>query len=293
MWHGGWSGTAPLKLASSEQTLIQLEAAIPLSDTIFSPMNIFASVALLLLVPLAFYFLAPKKTEDIEEVPASLMDKAAAAAEPQIEAETFAARLENSRWLAFIVGAVGLSVTISYAVSSNFAYQIGFINGVFLFLGILLHSSIRSFLHAIAQGVSSASGIILQFPFYAGIMGMMKHSGLDVEISSLLSEGLSAASFAPASLLSSGLVNLFVPSGGGQVAVQGGILLNTAKDLAVPLPKAVMALAYGDQLTNMLQPFWALPLLGITGLKAGQILGYSMIIMCVGALIFLCALSLF
>ena len=92
---------------------------------------------------------------------------------------------------------------------------------------------------------------------------------------------------------SAGLVNIFVPSGGGQWAVQGPIIINASLSLGLPLPKAIMALAYGDQLTNMLQPFWALPLLGITGLKAKQILPYTLVLFFAGMVIFLLGLVIF
>ena len=92
---------------------------------------------------------------------------------------------------------------------------------------------------------------------------------------------------------SAGLVNIFVPSGGGQWAIQGSILLEAATKLAVPLPKMILAMAYGDQLTNMLQPFWALPLLSITGLKAKEILPFTLILFLLGLLIFVGVLMVF
>ena len=88
-------------------------------------------------------------------------------------------------------------------------------------------------------------------------------------------------------------LNIFVPSGGGQWAVQGPIVLQSAMDLGISIPKSIMALAYGDQLTNMLQPFWALPLLGITQLKATDILPYSVLIMVIGGIIFASCLIIF
>jgi short-chain fatty acids transporter len=94
-------------------------------------------------------------------------------------------------------------------------------------------------------------------------------------------------------LFSAGLVNIFVPSGGGQWAVQGPLVLQSALALNVPLPKAIMALAYGDQITNMLQPFWALPLLGITKLKAKEILPYTLLFMLVGSVIYIAGLLIF
>ena len=93
--------------------------------------------------------------------------------------------------------------------------------------------------------------------------------------------------------MSAGLVNIFVPSGGGQWAVQGPLVLQSALQLGVPLPKAVMALAYGDQVTNMLQPFWALPLLGITKLQAREILPYTLMFMVVGSIIYIVGLLIF
>ena len=92
---------------------------------------------------------------------------------------------------------------------------------------------------------------------------------------------------------SAGLVNIFVPSGGGQWAIQGPIIIESALKLGVPLPKAIMALAYGDQITNMLQPFWALPLLGITKLKAKEILPYTLILMIVGIFVYVLGLLVF
>ena len=108
-----------------------------------------------------------------------------------------------------------------------------------------------------------------------------------------LASNSSATSFPIITFFSAGLINIFIPSGGGQWAVQGPIIIQTATELNIPLGKAIMAMAYGDQLTNMLQPFWALPLLGITGLKAKEILPYTLLIMIVGMLIFLSTLILF
>ena len=93
-------------------------------------------------------------------------------------------------------------------------------------------------------------------------------------------------SFPIFTFISSGIVNIFVPSGGGQWAVQGLIVIQSALEMGVPVSKSIMALVYGDQLTNMLQPFWALPLLGITQIKAKHLLPYTLIIMLVGIGIF-------
>ena len=134
---------------------------------------------------------------------------------------------------------------------------------------------------------------MIQFPLYAGIMGVMQYSGL-VAVFSGFFVGISNQVTLPIfTFISAGIVNIFVPSGGGQWAVQGPIIVEAAKELGVSIPKCIMALSYGDQLTNMMQPFWALPLLGITGLKAKEILPYTLYLMCIGTLIFVIGLLLF
>ena len=141
--------------------------------------------------------------------------------------------------------------------------------------------------------MGAASGILIQFPLYFGIMGIMKYSGLVEIFSGFLMNISNETTFPLLTFFSAGLVNIFVPSGGGQWAVQGPIIVEAAENLGIPLGKAIMALAYGDQVTNMLQPFWALPLLGITGLKAKEIIPYTMFLMVIGVVIFVIGLLTF
>jgi len=148
-------------------------------------------------------------------------------------------------------------------------------------------------LSAIQEAISDVSGILIQFPLYFGIMGIMQDSGLASLIAKGMTDTATQFSLPLYTFLSAGIVNLFVPSGGGQWQIQGPIIIETAKATGTSLPKMIMALAYGDQLTNMLQPFWALPLLGITGLKAKDILAYTLILFLLGFMIFMIALIIF
>ena len=102
----------------------------------------------------------------------------------------------------------------------------------------------------------------------------MNVSGLSVKLTALVA-GAGANALAGLTFLSAGAVNLFVPSGGGQWAVQGPIIMEAAIRAGVSPETVLMAMAYGDQWTNMLQPFWALPLLAITGVRARDIVGYT------------------
>ena len=160
-------------------------------------------------------------------------------------------------------------------------------------LALLLHGSFKQFLRAVEEAIGDVAGILIQFPLYFGIMGIMASSGMINSISDFFVSISNSVTLPIFTFFSAGLVNLFVPSGGGQWAVQGPMVLESALQLGVPLPKAIMALAYGDQITNMLQPFWALPLLGITKLKAKEILPYTLIFMIIGILVYVTGLLIF
>ena len=140
--------------------------------------------------------------------------------------------------------------------------------------------------------MTGAAGILVQFPLYFGIMGLMRGSGLVQQFSEALVAHATPTTFPLFTFLSAAVVNVFVPSGGGQWAVQGPIIVQASESLGTGLPRSIMALAYGDQLTNMLQPFWALPLLGITGLKARAILPYALVLMALGTVVFCATLLL-
>jgi short-chain fatty acids transporter len=148
-------------------------------------------------------------------------------------------------------------------------------------LGLLLHGTPAGYAKAVGGGARAASSVILQFPFYAGIMGMMSYSGLAAVIAQGFVAISTTLSYPFWTLCSAGMINLMVPSGGGQWAVQGPIVVEATRVLGVDVGRSIMAVAFGDQLTNMIQPFWALPLLGITRLRAGDLLGYTAVAMMV------------
>ena len=159
-------------------------------------------------------------------------------------------------------------------------------------LAFLLHKNFKNFLNALEEAIKGATGILIQFPLYFGIMGIMRESGMVVDISDFFVSISTTQTLPIFTFISAGLVNIFVPSGGGQWAIQGPIVIESALKLGVGLPKAIMALSYGDQITNMLQPFWALPLLGITKLKAREILPYTLLLMLLGSVVYIVGLLL-
>ncbi len=292
VWHGGLSGSAPLKVAESQHFLAAQIGVIPISQTLFSPLNIVMAIVMLIAIPLAVRMLLPKDESDFESID-DIAPQFASESEPEKpQPDQPAGKLENSRVLSIFIGGMGLVWLVWHFAKNGPSLDLNTVNCIFLFCGILLQGTPIRYVRAVAQSAGACGGIILQFPFYAGIMGMMKYSGLVGVMANFFVSISNKTTFPVFSFLSAGLVNLFVPSGGGQWAVQGPVLTKAAAELGVSIPKTVMALSYGDAWTNMLQPFWALPLLGITGLKARQIVGYTLIVMIITGALFSAGLLL-
>ncbi len=291
-WHGGFSGTAPLKVTTERELrdvlgqTADLVQPMPLTETILSPMNLVVTGGLLLLAPLVMALLTPKREDQME--PASHFISAresAPHAERQERAPFLPNLLENTPIVSFLLAAMIGVWAWRYYLPSDLA-QSGVrnltpntVNLTMLMLGLVLHGTPRRYIQAVEDAVRGCAGIILQFPLYAGIMGMMHASGLTAMFAERLAAGANETTLPIFTFFSAGVVNLFIPSGGGQWGVQGPIAIQAALDAGVAPAKMVMAVAYGDQLTNMLQPFWALPLLAVTGVKARDIVGYTAMLM--------------
>ena len=303
VWHGGISGSAPIKAAETghlkslmtgiytDSQLAELPNLLSYSDTVFSTMNISLSIVLLIVLPTFMYFIA--KNSKPKEYIIDIID-----IKNHVRVLKGAEKLDHSKILAGILGTGIIAYAFYKAIILPETFNLNFISPNFinfslLGFGILLHGNFSQFLKAIDNAIGGASGILIQFPLYFGIMGIMKHSGMINHLSEFFVAISTATTFPIFTFISAAIVNIFIPSGGGQWAIQGPIIIEATQQLGLSLSKNVMALAYGDQLTNMLQPFWALPLLGITGLKAKEILPYTLMIMTIGAIIFISGLLIF
>ncbi len=303
VWHGGISGSAPSKVAEKGHLLEMMNGVLDIdtygkvpevitsSSTIFSWWNLLLFGILLILIPFVLSMLSKKATPTELDLPKYQFDTTA---KEDLEG---AEKLDYSPRFTILFGVL-LLVTFFIQYSGNLSslskLQISpnMLNFFMLGLAIVLHGNFKSFLNAVEEAIKGTSGILIQFPLYFGIMGIMKSSGMVGMISDSFVSVATETTLPIFTFLSAGLVNIFVPSGGGQWAIQGPIVIKSALELGVPLQKAIMALAYGDQITNMLQPFWALPLLGITKLKAKEILPYTIILMLVGSAVYILGLLL-
>ena len=287
IWHSGLSGSIPLLLATGGPAVEKatggvVKSIIPISETIFAPFNIAAVIAIFITMPLVNAAMHPDPEDTVSVDPKLLIDE-----EPRQMPinPTFADKLENSPIMSILIGLIGIAYLGNYFATKGFgALTLDIVNMCFLIAGIILHGTPRKYLDAFATAAKGAAAIILQFPFYAGIMGMMVGSApggtnLAAIMSNFFVDISTVKTFPFYSFLSAGIVNFFVPSGGGQWAVQAPIVMPAAQQLGVPLSKAAMAIAWGDQWTNMVQPFWALPALGIAGLGARDVMGYCVIVL--------------
>lgn len=276
VWHMGYSGSGPLTAATPDSFLAESLGGqiVPVSQTIFSTWNLLAILGVLIVCSVLFYLIAPKGDAPVYLMPESVDPSA----QPSFAEEvlTPADRIDASRILTLIVGlALVAYLIVHFAQGGGLTLDI--VNWSFLALIFLLVKNPFKLIHLTKNAASNVGEILLQFPLYAGILGIMSGTGLIAVFSDAFVSIANPVSFGVLALLSAGLVNFFVPSGGGQFAVQGPIMLDAANQLGVDPSIAIMAVSYGDQWTNMLQPFWALPVLAIAGLKMRDILGYTFI----------------
>lgn len=291
-WHGGFSASVPLVAATAGNPMEKMVGLIPIADTIFTSYNLFITVGLIILVPLIARMMMPKEHEIVAIDPALLQEEVSVAKKLGPDA-TWAEKIEESPILAWIVGLFGIVYLGTYFVQKGFNLNVNTVNLMFLTAGILLHKTPMAYVRAISAAAKGTAGILIQFPFYAGIQIMMEHSGLGGIITNWFVDVATAETFPLMAFFSSALINFAVPSGGGHWVVQGPFVMPAAQALGADMGKAAMAIAYGEAWMNMAQPFWALPALAIAGLGVRDIMGYCVTALLFSGVIFIVGLHFF
>lgn len=289
VWHAGYSGSVQLLIATPGHFLEKEIGVIPVSETIHTPMNLFVMLLTMFLPAFFIAKMAPKE-EELKELDPETVEFLKNQKSVQVEKPknpTVGDRLNHSLIVNYAICSLGVAYIVYHFKTNGFDLNLNIVNAIFLFLGMLLHKTVASYVKAISESARSVAGIILQFPFYAGIMGMIRHSGL-VDVFAGAIASISTVRTLPMwTFITSSIVNLFVPSGGGQWAVQGPIAVKSAQMMGVDVIKVATAQAWGNCWSNMLQPFWAIALLGITGLKARDIIGYTAAVMILSGAIYI------
>ncbi|WP_122090281.1 short-chain fatty acid transporter [Halalkalicoccus subterraneus] len=290
IWHVGPSTSAGLLSATEGHVFEDVIGVVPLSESVFTVYAFGLAILVFATVVPLLYFLAPTRENavGIEEYAPSLIDDGT---EDRSEREVAtdggtalpAERLNDSRLIAYVVATGMMVYVVQHFATAGIgeALDLNVFNFAFIAFGLYLYGTPTAYMGAIRNATESSAGIILQFPFYAGILGIVDNSGLSALISELLLDLATPATFPVLAWLLGGFMNFFAPSGGGEWAIIGGIIGGTAVELGVPPGQAIIAYGTGDMWTNMFQPFWAIPLLGITQVRARDILGYTLIVMIV------------
>lgn len=299
VWHGGLSGSAPLILATPGNPLLNpaggapvVDRLYPVTETLYNSFNlvfitIVGSIALLatcLLHPRSdARTLTPEQAESILPRP------------PQEDAppRTPADYIDQFRgWI--LLAVVLLLYPLGHSIMTRgfgSSWTIDAYNASFLALALLLHGRPRPFLRACRAGVDSAWGVVLQFPFYAGIFGLLQETGLGHWLGNLFASVATTRTYPFVVYAYSCIMNLFVPSAGSKWMIEAPFLIPAGEQLDVSVVTVLLAYAYGDSTTNLIQPFFAIPILAVTRLRFGDIVGYTVLVSAICFIV--CSIAMF
>lgn len=298
VWHAGLSGSIPLTMATPGDSLTvatngAVTHPVPVTDTILDPHNLLMVVVVIVAITLVNSLMHPKQNV-VTINPELLNDEVK---EETKECNTPAEHLEQSHIIAWAISLLGLGYLVIKLFVLGGAFDLGAVIILFLFLGVILHGTPLAYVRAFGKAATGAAGIILQFPFYAGIMGIITGVGASgICLGTVISDACISIStpttYPLLTFLCAAVLNMFVPSGGGHWAIQAPIMFTAGADLGVDPGLTGIAIAWGDAWTNLIQPFWALPALAIAKLDAKDIMGFCLIdlivtgiIICAGLLI--------
>jgi short-chain fatty acids transporter len=294
VWALGLSSSAALLQASPAsipESLLRITGVIPLVQTIFLWQSMLMAVVLIVLSVAIAYYSCPHP------------DRARSAAEMGIrfeplvseqdhDATTSGHRLDRSPILPLCV-ALLMAAYLTMQVSERgffAAVDLGTFNMAFLAAGMVLHWRPRSFLQAVARSVPATTGVLIQFPFYAGIFGLIAHTGLASSLEQLFLRATTKETFPLVVAAYSAILGLFVPSGGGKWVIEAPYVMSVANDWQAHLGWTVQIYNAAETLPNLINPFWMLPLMGLLSVRARDLVGYSILqlIFHVPVVFFLC-----
>ena len=287
VWHAGLSGSIPLTMATPGEALVKatngaLTAPIPVGQTILDPHNLVMVLLVIVGITVANTLMHPKQGA-VTVDPALLEEQELNTKHlPLNTKKTPAQRMEQSPVLSWLIGLLLLVYLVLKLGFRGGQLDLGAVIMIFLALGLLLHGTPVAYVRAFGKAATGAAGIILQFPFYAGIMGIITGVGASgIGLGNVLADACirisNPTTYPLLTFLCAAVLNMFVPSGGGHWAIQAPIMFTAGADLGVDPGLTGTAIAWGDAWTNLIQPFWALPALAIAKLSAKDIMGYCLI----------------
>ena len=294
VWHAGLSGSIPLTMATPGEALAKatngvLTEPVPVGETILNPYNLVMVLLVIVAITVANTLMHPKK-DAVTVDPQLLADDSGYSENSEKSDYTPAQRMENSPVLSWAIALLIVAYLVVKLVFRGATLDLGIVIMIFLSLGLMLHGTPLAYVRAFGKAATGASGIILQFPFYAGIMGIITGVGESgICMGTVIANGFidisNSVTYPLFTFLCAAVLNMFVPSGGGHWAIQAPIMFTAGADLGVDAGLTGTAIAWGDAWTNLIQPFWALPALAIAKLSARDIMGYCLVDLLITGLI--------
>ncbi|MCG2740199.1 MAG: TIGR00366 family protein [Syntrophaceae bacterium] len=281
-WHAGLSGSATLLVATPDNFMIKgklLDATIPVANTIFHPFNLILTVIVVAAVTILMALMHPRP-EKTYVVKPELMDQLKLYEAPPKPAKWESPSDWMNWWPGFnlIVFIGGLIWLIWHFSTKGLDLNLNVVNFAMLMLGILFHWRPWSFLKATEDAGKAVWGIVIQFPFYAGILGLFKFTLLSTVFTQAFVAISTPQTFPLFVYWYGGILNYLIPSGGGEWAVVAPYIIPAAKQLGVGMGTTVVTFAWADMMTDMIQPFWAIAMLAVAKLHFRDIMGYLLLV---------------
>lgn len=281
IWHMGLSGSAPLLVATADHFMVKEIGIIPISQTIFHPYNLILTAISVVAIIILFGFILPPRDETkmisiTEFNPELAKEETATAAEKKV-IKTPSEWVTYTPWCSYIVGLMFLTYLYYHFFVIGMSLDINVLNFLFLTLIIWLYGSPAELLKAVKASTPAAWGVILQFPFYAGIFGIMKYTGLVDTISAWVIAFSTEASFPAIAAILTGFISYFIPSGGSKWVIEAPFLIPAGQALGIPDAQTVIAYMFGGDLVALIQPFFAVPFMAVCGLEFKDFVGYSFV----------------
>ena len=281
-WHAGLSGSATLLVATPDNFLIKgklLDATIPVANTIFHPFNLILTVIIMVAITILMALMHPRP-EKTYVVKPELMDQLKLYEAPPTPSKWESPSDWMNWWPGFnlIVSIGGLIWLIWHFSTKGLDLNLNVVNFAMLMLGILFHWRPWSFLKATEDAGKAVWGIVIQFPFYAGILGLFKFTLLSTVFTQAFVAISTPQTFPLFVYWYGGILNYLIPSGGGEWAVVAPYIIPAAKQLGVGMGTTVVTFAWADMMTDMIQPFWAIAMLAVAKLHFRDIMGYLLMV---------------
>ena len=292
IWHQGLTSSVGLAIATPGHFLEAQIGVIPMAQTVFTGWNLAIALTVLLTLPLAMAWLRPRDAGAVQEMEGAAFVEDSADLAGSAERRTPAERMETSPWLSGAIVALAGVYILGHFFFRKQGLELNILNFGFLFAGLALAGSALRYVEILVEGGRVAVPFLLQYPFYAGIAAVMLDSGLVTIIVEFFVSFSNAETLPLWAFLSGGFLNLFIPSGGGQWAVQGPLMMQAAQQLGADLPRVAMGVALGDQWTNLIQPLVLVPVLAVAKIGAREIMGYTFVALGFSGVIFAVGLFL-